>query len=196
MHPSFVQGASIASNADRSGALATRLRPRTDRVVRFSCLALLLALPACGDSTPTNGDLPGTFSATVTGTVSATLTGTAVSTGNAATGGWGLVLGPGSPQVITFVTPGNDRPSPGTYSIIAFVGGAPSTEPVFVASIVAEPGVTSYTSTGNGTLTIESSSAGRVSGSFSFEAARGTVGNPSIVNVTGTFDSTNSPATG
>ena len=164
-------------------------KPNRSPLSRATYLVLLLALGGCGDSA-TDVNLPGSFSATVTGTVSATLSGVAVSTGSSATGGWGIVLPPGGAQSITLATPGNDRPPPGTYPIVVFAQGGPTTGTVFIASIVAEPGVTSYTST-EGTLTIASSTDTRVAGSFNFEARRGTVANPSVVNVTGTFDATN-----
>jgi hypothetical protein len=170
-------------------------KPNRSPLSRVCCVIVMLALAGCGDSATDITNLPGSFSATVTGTVSATLSGVAVSTGSSATGGWGIVLPPGGAQSITLATPGNDRPPPGTYPIVVFAQGGPTTETVFIASIVAEPGVTSYTST-EGTLTIASSTDTRVSGSFNFEARRGTVGNPSVVNVTGTFDATNTPVAG
>ena len=164
----------------------------------LACLALLLSLPAC-DSTDSDdngsGNQPGTFSATVTGAVSASLSGVAVSTGSAITGGWGIVLAPGSAQSITILTPGRDRPPEGTFPIVVFIQGGGGTAVQCIASIVAVPGVSSYTSTG-GTLTIESSAATRVTGSFSFAAQRGTVGNPQNVEAEGTFNATNTPVTG
>ncbi len=166
--------------------------------MRIACviLALTLALPACdSDSTPPGGNQPGTFSATVTGTVAATLSGIAASGGAAASGGWGIALGPGDPQSITLLASGNDRPPAGTYPIVVFAQGGTAGGTAFVASIVAEPGVSSYTSTG-GTVTLSSSSASRVAGSFAFAAQRGTVSNPQNVDVTGTFDATNAPTGG
>jgi hypothetical protein len=169
-------------------------------LLRFSCSALLLLLPAC-ESSPTaeddngNDAQPGTFSATVTGHVSATVSGVAAATGGASTGGWGIVLAPGGPQSITIVTPGRDRPPAGTYPIVVSVQAIGATSTVFFASFVAAPASSSYTST-EGTLTIQSSSATRVVGSFSFEAMRGTVGNPEIVNVQGTFNATNTTPAG
>jgi hypothetical protein len=163
--------------------------------LRLSCLALLLLLPAC-ESSPTagddngNGDQPGSFSATVTGHISATVSGVAAATGGASTGGWGIALAPAGPQSITIVTPGRDRPAAGTYPIVEGVQAIGAEDTLFFASFVAAVGTSSYTSTG-GTLTIQSSSATRVVGSFNFEAQRGTVGNPQIVNVQGTFNATN-----
>lgn len=73
--------------------------------------------------------------------------------------------------------------------------GGQGTATDFIASIVAEPGVSSYTSTG-GTLTLDSSTSTRVAGSFEFEAVRGTVGNPQVVDVEGTFNATNQEPAG
>lgn len=159
----------------------------------LSCLSLLLLLPACGSNTTAadgNDAQPGTFTATVTGHVSATLSGVAAATGGASTGGWGVVLPPGGPMSITLVTPGKDRPPAGTYPIVEGVQAIGAEDTLFFASFSAAVGTSSYTSTG-GTLTIQSSSATRVVGSFTFEAMRGTVGNPEIVSVQGTFNATN-----
>ena len=167
-------------------------------LLRLSFLAILVSLPACGSDPAANDDMdnqPGTFSATVTGHVSATVSGLAAATGGAGFGGWGIALAPGGPQSITMVTPGNNRPPAGTYPIIVSVQAVGATSTVFFASFVADSGSSSYSST-EGTLTIQSSSATRVVGSFSFEARRGTVGNPQIVNVQGTFNATNNPPAG
>jgi len=157
---------------------------------------MVLALAACGDSDPTGIDQTGSFNANVTGTVTATLSGVAAASGGSTTGGWGIAFAPGATQTITLVAVGRDRPSPGTYPIVEFSQGGATADYVFVASIVAEPGVGSYPSTG-GTVTIESSSTSRVTGSFTFEAERGTVASPSTVQVVGTFNATNiSPGNG
>jgi len=159
----------------------------------LSCLSLLFFLTACGsDTTAADGDdaQPGTFTATVTGHLSTALSGVAAATGGAVTGGWGVVMPPGGPMSITLVLPGKNRPPTGTYPIVEGVQALGSEDSLFFASFSAAVGTPSFTSR-EGTLTIQSSSATRVAGSFSFEAMRGTVGNPEIVRVEGTFNATN-----
>ena len=156
-------------------------------------LALLPLLLGC-DSSPA-GDDPGgaagagTFNANVTGHVTNSFSGEANSAPGAPSG-WGIALGTGAPPSIVITTFESERPSVGTYPIVESVLAPGASETVFFASFVAEPGTGSYTST-SGTLTIQSSSASSVVGSFSFQAQRGTVGNPLVVNVQGTFNATN-----
>jgi hypothetical protein len=166
--------------------------------LRLSCLVILASVSACGSDPAASDDItnqPGMFTATVTGHVTATVSGLAASTGGTSTGGWGIAMAPGGSQSITMVTPGNDRPPPGSYPIVQSIQAMGATGTSFFASFVADLASSSYTST-EGTLTIQSSSATRVVGSFSFEARRGTVGNPQIVNVQGTFNATNNPPAG
>lgn len=166
---------------------------------RYSRPSLLLAafsllLLGC-DSGPTGQDdspdspSAGTFNANVTGHVTTTFSGEANSV-RGGSGGWGISLGTGAPPFIAITTLENERPAVGTYPIVEAVlaPGTPGT--AFFASFVSDPAVGSYTST-SGTLTIQSSSASSVVGSFTFQGQRGTVGNPLIVNVQGTFNTTN-----
>jgi len=157
----------------------------------LACLALLLFLGACGsDSSSNPTDQPGSFTATVTGDFTADLSGLATSTGGSGTGGWGIVLGPGSQQSITILTPGNDRPAAGTYPIMRGVQAITAPGTPFAASLTVAAGTGSFSSS-EGSLTITSSSSTRVVGTFYFEADRGTVGNPEIVNVEGSFSTQN-----
>ncbi|GEM_PF-2814033 len=156
-------------------------------------LVLLPLLLGC-DSSPTGDDpgglaAAGTFNANVTGHVTTSFSGEANSAPGAPRG-WGIALGTGAPPSIVITTLESERPAAGTYSIIESALAPGASETVFFASFVAELGAGSYTST-SGTLTIQSSSPSSVVGSFSFQAQRGTVGNPLVVNVQGTFNATN-----
>jgi len=155
---------------------------------RTFCLALVLGAAACGGSSTDEGgpgNPTGTFSATVTGAASANLSGEAAASTVPGTGRWGITLGVGEPQWIVFLASGQ-RPLPGTYPVLAPVLVFQMTEPAFSASVQ-----TGGYSSMEGTLTLTSSSPTRVVGSFQFTAERGTVGNPEVVQVQGTFDAIN-----
>jgi len=159
---------------------------------RVFCLALVLGVPACGGSSTDDGgpgNPTGTFSGTVTGAVSANLSGQAAASMAGGAPHWGITLGVGEPQWITFLASGQ-RPPPGTYPVVVPVQMIQATETVFSASFVAAAGTSSFSSS-EGTLTITSSSSTRVVGSFQFTAERGTVGNPEWVQIEGTFDAIN-----
>ncbi len=162
---------------------------------RVFCLVLVLGVPACGDSSSTDegggpGNPTGTFSGTVTGVVTANLSGLATATRVPGTDRWGIALGVGEPQWISFLAGFDGFPPPGTYPVLSGVQSIQATEPTFSASFVAAAGTSSFTSS-EGTLTITTSSTTRVAGSFQFTAERGTIGNPELVQIQGTFDAIN-----
>lgn len=150
-------------------------------------LILLFGLFACSDNStdPDENEGEGETSITVTGDFDAEKTGTASFKGEQNIGKtWGINIYDEFPQTFhlyfqtgnPFGTDASTRPAPGTYEI----GFNESDDSVFSAEYTAysDDGELSYTtntdlcgeSAPDGTLTIESSTAESVEGSFEFDA--------------------------
>jgi len=160
--------------------------------ILICAIALLLAttFTACDSGGSDNGGdndvQPGTFTAAVEGQITTSLSGTAVSTGFGST--WGIVLAPGQPQTITLSTQGVGRPGPGTYVIRRNELGNPVQAGEFFGSAVLEAGPSWFVT--NGSLTLNSSTATSVAGTFTFTADR-FAGDGAVVTIEGSFNTTN-----
>lgn len=159
----------------------------------LTALLLTIALAGCdgggsNDDDDDGGVQPGTFTASVEGDVTTSLSGSAVSTAIGNT--WGIVLAPGQPQNMTFITSGVGRPPAGTFVIRRNELNNPVQAGEFYGSIVLELGAASSWFVRNGTLTLTSSTTASVAGTFSFTADR-FVGDGQEVTVEGTFNTTN-----
>jgi len=171
------------------------------------CLLLGLGLVACGsgDSTgPDNQNDQGDFTATVSGPVSGTFSGYAWQSGTVIDPqsneqGWVLFLGSqDNPGSVVYVVRLGSRPGTGTYSLVDFTqssGDLQSGEFAGLATVSLSGGLTFSGSSTGGSLTITSSSEGRVQGSFNFQI---TGFNPSTqqevtATVSGTFNAVSNP---
>jgi hypothetical protein len=154
------------------------------RLATASALALasFALVTACGGGNDCCGPKPqpGTFSANVAGASSATLSGNAgfVLTSNILT----IALSSSSGSSSIQLTRMGGLPASGSYQIDP--NASPSSG-AFVATY-AGGGTNNFAGT-SGTVTISSSAADRVRGSFNFTATGGTSGT-ATVTVSGTFD--------
>ena len=154
-----------------------------------SVLVALLIVVNSGCDSSESGDgepslRPGTYTAKVTGLTETTMSGSAFFTG--ATTSWGLALGVGSTETITFLSTTKERPGVGTYEIRrASQADGPIREGQFSASLVLSGG--SY-SAFEGTLMVTRSEVNRLEGSFSFKADQ-RVGQ--VLEVQGSFNASN-----
>jgi len=152
------------------------------RVTTRHALALtsLVMLAACGGGPTPPKPSTGGFTATVSGAASKSLSGQAgfLVTTNFFSIALNNSAGSGSIQFSRLA----GVPAAGTYQLD---GNAQQTSGGFVA-LYSGGGQENYVSS-TGTLTIESSAADRIKGSFSFTGTGGTSGS-ATVTVTGTFD--------
>ena len=171
------------------------MKRMTPRVLRAMALVGGLALVACSSDDPTTPPGTGSFSATVTGGVTASFSGVAVQGGgDLGTGqlGWALALGDlststGASNLIGFVLNGS-RPGPGTYQLIDFATAPGFLPGEWLAFLALGDGTTlSYIGFSvSGTVTITSSSAELVEGTYNFQVSDG--GQPPVVaTVIGNF---------
>ncbi len=177
------------------------MKRMTPRVLRAMALVSGLALVACSSDDPTNpggggsgGGGTGSFSATVTGGVTASFSGVAVQAEeDIGTGQLGWIIGLGDPSadasnLIAFVLNGS-RPGPGTYQLIDLATAPDFLPGEWIAFLTLGGGMTTVSYLGfsvSGTVTITSSSAELVEGSYNFQVSDG--GQPPVVaTVTGTF---------
>jgi hypothetical protein len=148
---------------------------------RAFALTTLVLLTACGGGDGPTPPKPqsGSFTATVTGAASKTLSGQAgfLVTTNL----FSIALNNNAGGSIQFSRLAG-VPAEGTYQLDA---NAPQNSGAFVA-IYSGGGQENYVST-TGSLTVTSSSADRIRGTFSFTGAGGTSGSASVT-VTGSFD--------
>ena len=171
----------------------------TPLALRATALVSAVALVACSSDDPMDpviGIPAGTFTATVTGDVTASFSGAAVQ-GEAAGPldwqGWLLVLGDStSGNNAVFVSYLGARPPNGTYQLIDIAGTAVWDEDgEWIGALVLGGGTNfSYIgATGSGTVTITSSSADLVEGTYDFQVTDGGfLGNPPMLaTVTGSF---------
>jgi len=149
-------------------------------------LALAFLLSSCGgddDPSGPNGDPQGTlgtFSATFTGDIAATTSGSAIFASIQGEG-FGLSF-TSSTQSATFTIARNTSGRPGQGSVNIGDGSEGDVQGVlYVGGVINN---VTFVST-SGTLTITSSSASRLQGTFSFQAATGASG---TTTVTGSFN--------
>jgi hypothetical protein len=173
-----------------------------------SILAALLCLgaTACSDSPAMASDecrdgapagVGGEFEVTLSGSETLELCGFATSSEGPEGVGWSVhLLTPGGGNSLLLVTAQTGRPVPNTYDVVDFVAtdATPMAED-YVVLIALEDDVLGATglSSVTGTLTITSSSASQVSGTFEFSARESTVG-AAVVTITGTFTAANEDA--
>ena len=143
-------------------------------------LTSLVMLTACGGEPTPPKPQPGSFSATVSGAASKTLSGQAgfLVTTNLFSIALNSSTAPGSIQFSRLAS----VPAAGTYQLDA---NAQQNSGAFVA-IYSGGGQENYVST-TGSLTITSSSADRIKGTFSFTGTGGTSGSANVT-VSGDFD--------
>ncbi len=173
-------------------------RRSTPSVLGAMALVSALALVACSSDDPTgtgggNGGGNGSFNANVTGGVTASFSGVAAQgEGPVEAGqqGWILALG-------DFTTIANNsivvellgtRPPNGTYQLIDVVAAGDLLPGEWAGFLFLGDGTTIsyFGSSVSGTVTITSSSADRVEGTYDFQVSDG--GNPAVVaTVTGSF---------
>jgi len=176
----------------------------TPSVMRATALVSALALVACSDdlTNPGGGGGLGSFDATVTGGVAATFSGAAVQgeaeieTGQA---GWVAILGSAningnSVLIACFCS----RPSNGTYTLVDLSGSQDLLPNEWAALLTLGDGTTATYlgfSTG-GTVTITSSSANQVDGSYNIPVSGTDTANPgapTVANVAGNFSAVGGP---
>lgn len=185
--------------------------PRTAiRTMRRSSFAALfcLALPVCGGDTAAmageGGDCEGLtsgngeFELVVTGPKPAEECGHAVSAEDPSGPGWGVQLQSTSNiSQINFWSEFNGRPDPGTYAIGDFVAtdGSPASGNFVMFSIFDQETVGEALTSVTGTLTILTSSADEVTGTFEISARAGTLaGVAADYDVSGSFTAANEDA--
>ncbi len=166
-------------------------RRSTPSVLGAMALVSALALVACSSDDPTDpGGGNGSFNATVTGGVTASFSGVAIQ-GEAQVEpgqqGWVLLLGDVSTGANSiFIVHFGSRPTNGTYQLIDLIQGF---VPGDWGSVLFLGDGTTISYAGfslHGTVTITSSSAELVAGTFDFQVSDG--GQPMVVvTVTGTF---------
>ncbi len=169
-------------------------RRSTPSVLGAMALVSALALVACSSDDPTDpGGGNGSFNATVTGGVTGSFSGVAgqaevddIGTGQL---GWILALGDfsGASNLIAVALHGS-RPGPGTYQLINVLTAGNFLPGEWFAFLVLGDGtIESYFGFSvSGTVTITSSSAELVAGTYDFQVSDG--GTPAVVaTVTGSF---------
>jgi len=135
------------------------------------------------------GDDVGSFSVTVSGALNGTFSGgTALHTGNL-TAEWLVSLN--STEIDLKIVAGSGRPEPGTYALTSSDGDVNVGQTVGFVSLAPDGQIVFNGESVSGTLTINSSSEDRVSGSFTF-VAKDITGDPEIT-VTGTFEAPRVP---
>ncbi len=171
-----------------------------------ACLAILcLALAGCSGNSPmaSAGDCEGVisgegeFELAVTGSGTADECGLAVSAESAANGNWGVqLLSTSGISQINVWTDAGGRPTIGTYTVVDYVAttGSPAAGSFVVLAIFDEATLGKTLTSVNGTLTIESSSADEVRGTFAFSAREGTGSAAAAYNVSGSFIAANTDA--
>ena len=168
-------------------------RRSTPSVLGAMALVSALALVACSSDDPTgNGGGNGSFNATVTGGVAGSFSGVAAQgEGPVEAGqqGWILALGDVTTSANSIVVARlGTRPPVGTYQLIDLVSAGaflPGDWGGFLF-LVGPTDISYFGFSVSGTVTITSSSADRVEGTFDFQVSDG--GNPPVVaTVTGSF---------
>lgn len=182
--------------------------PHDVRLRSMLAAMLCLAATACGSGSPpmaTGGDDcagvvsgGGDFDLVVSGPSVAEECGRAVSGEGSGGDDWGLqLLSTSGISQINFWTRGTGRPGPGTYPIVDFVAtdGSPAAGN-YVVMAIFDPETLGKTLTSvTGTLTVLTSSAGEVTGTFEVSAREGTVaGGAADYNVSGSFTAANEDA--
>ncbi len=156
------------------------------RVLRATALVSALALVACSSDDPTNPDVAnGTFTATLTGDFTESFSGAAIQ---------GEVLVNTSPVWILelgasnsiFLAINGARPPNGTYQITADLTDWPAGEWIGNLTLDHGPADGYFGGITSGTVTITSSSAELVEGSYNFQVSDGNT-NPLLATVTGSF---------
>ena len=167
---------------------------------------LCLAATSCGSSSPAAGGDEcqglmsgnGEFELVVTGPKPAEECGHAVSAEDPSGPGWGVQLQSTSNiSQINFWTEFNGRPDPGTYAIVDFVAtdGSPASGNFVMFSIFDQETVGEALTSVTGTLTILTSSADEVTGTFEISARAGTLaGVAADYDVSGSFTAANEDA--
>lgn len=154
-------------------------------------LALVVAVVILGcdsDGSDGGGRIPSqvaTFEASITGDLEMDIDGTAYS--GVVASRWGLTMTIAAKDgygAIVFLRNGGLRPEPGTYTI----GGLTPAQDFYTSPVV--DGL-SFTAAPAGTVVITVSTPTNVRGTFEFDAAAGTVGNPTSVHISGGFNATN-----
>ena len=159
---------------------------RPSGLATAAVLLVATASTGCGDGTGPEGDADlGSFSVTVTGDAELTASGDGVFHGPGAEGSWFATIN--SPEISMTILSGSGRPSPGTHQLAGSGEDGSFGEGETGISLQFQEGEVNFSGeSDSGTLTIDSSSADRVSGSFSFDAV--SFGGEQIqVTVTGTF---------
>ena len=158
--------------------------------IRALLLLPLVAALGCDGSSPTamaNAD--GSFTASVEGTTTVELSGTADFQDDASPPAFGIrLLGSDGASSILFFTDGMTRPPASDYVIESALehGG---NGPVGTFTAVLSVGTSDFYGSVTGTLDIGSSSAGQVSGTFTFSGADANDETRSVT-VNGTFTAT------
>ncbi len=158
------------------------------RVLRATALVSALALVACSNDDPTDpgiGIPAGTFTATLTGDFTESFSGAAIQ---------GEVLVNTSPVWILelgasnsiFLAINGARPPNGTYQITADLTDWPAGEWIGNLTLDHGPADGYFGGITSGTVTITSSSAELVEGSYNFQVSDGNT-NPVVATVTGSF---------
>lgn len=142
-------------------------------------LCLVLALAACSssdDGTGPDDTERGGFSVTLTGAFDASLSGYAWQSGTIVDSetdaqGWVLFLSTDAGGSTVYVVRQGDRPGPGTYPLVDLSEGGGLTDGQLggIATVMLSGGLSFAGFTSGGTLTISSSSEGRVEGLFSIQ---------------------------
>ena len=175
---------------------------------RILATLLSLAAAACGGGSPAmasggddcegviSGD--GEFALVVSGPNPAEECGIAVSVESSAGGNWGVqMLSTSNITQFNVWTDVGGRPGPGSYPIVdlAATDGSPASGNFVVMAIFDERSVGETLTSVSGTLTILSSSADEVSGTFEVSAREGTVaGGAATYTVSGSFTAANEDA--
>lgn len=180
----------------------------TPRALAVTGLVGALALGACsGDDTTTGsgggGGANGSFTATVTGGVTGSFSGDAIQAEtpldpNTGQQGWVLLLGSASGAANTvFIVRASSRPGTGSYSLVDLNVSGGLTNNQWGGLIFMGAG-TSLAFVGisvSGSITITSSSADRVDGTFDFQVTGSDPSNPQqqvTATVTGSFSAVGS----
>lgn len=174
--------------------LAGLIRPLSG----LAAAAVLFVATACTGSdggTGLEGDAElGSFSVTVTGDAEMTASGEGVFHSTGAQGSWSATIT--SPEISMAIVSGSGRPATGTHQLAGSGEDGAFGDGETGVSLQFQQGQIDFSGESvSGTLTIDSSTADRVSGSFLFNAVS-TAGEQIQVTVTGTFTAVTPGPTG